>query len=557
MTLRRTGRLLAVAALACGLAACGKDGDGIAERDGGNGRPAQPQNGVGTITASFSAFPDALDPALANTAESRQVLWNVYTPLLTYRHAEGADGTELVPGLAEERPEISDDGRRYRLRLREGLRYADGSPVRAADFEHAIRRVLRLRSPGARFFRGIVGARAYERGRRAGADIAGIATDEREVTIRLTAPDGAFSHVLALGFAGLVPGDTPFRDMTRDPPPGAGAFRLADVRPGRGYVLADNRRFDVDDLPQAALARIVVRIERDTARQAQATVDGDVDLLGDPPPPGAIAEIRDRFDGERYREWVTGSASFFFLNARTPPFDDRRVRQAASIAVDRRALARAYGGLLAPACTFLPPTVPGHAELDPCPSGDPNQAPDVGRASALVQAAGARGREVIVYGYDEPAPRRAAQLLAAALNRIGLRARARIVEGATYYRTVGDARLRAQAGVADVFQDYPHPADLLELVDGRAIRPTRNPNLGNVDDPAIDRALARLNRAGDLGEAASGYAAIDRRLTTAAHLIPFGHRELTVFLSERMDTGDECAVAHPVYGADLSRLCEK
>ena len=80
-------------------------------------------------------------------------MWLVYTPLLTYRHAEGERGSELIPGLAERLPEISADGMTYRLRLREGLKYSDGTAVKASDFEHTVKRLLALGSAATGFLR--------------------------------------------------------------------------------------------------------------------------------------------------------------------------------------------------------------------------------------------------------------------------------------------------------------------------------------------------------------------------------------------------------------------
>ena len=56
-------------------------------------------------------------------------MWLVYTPLLTYPHEEGAAGIELIPGLAEDLPEVSADGLTYTFQLRDGLTYSDGTDV--------------------------------------------------------------------------------------------------------------------------------------------------------------------------------------------------------------------------------------------------------------------------------------------------------------------------------------------------------------------------------------------------------------------------------------------
>src|SRR6476469_6777801 len=92
----------------------------------------------GAITIAQGSQPDALDPALAYTSNSWEPLWLVYTPPLTYRRAEGTEGAELIPGVAEARPEISADGKTYSFKIRKGLKYSDGSPVAANDFEHAV-----------------------------------------------------------------------------------------------------------------------------------------------------------------------------------------------------------------------------------------------------------------------------------------------------------------------------------------------------------------------------------------------------------------------------------
>ncbi|HEX5954734.1 MAG TPA: ABC transporter substrate-binding protein, partial [Solirubrobacterales bacterium] len=109
----------AVAALT--IAACGdSDDEGSAPAEGGE------------VTIAQTSQPDFLDPALTYTANGIEPLWLVYTPLLGYRRAEGLAGAELIPGLAEDLPEISADGKTYTLTLRDGLRYSDGSAVKAS-----------------------------------------------------------------------------------------------------------------------------------------------------------------------------------------------------------------------------------------------------------------------------------------------------------------------------------------------------------------------------------------------------------------------------------------
>ena len=58
--------------------------------------------------------------------------------------------------------------------------------------------------------------------------ISGIEADDAtgEITITLTEPRGAFTYELAIPFAGVVPGDTPAKNQTKNPPPGAGRYMI-------------------------------------------------------------------------------------------------------------------------------------------------------------------------------------------------------------------------------------------------------------------------------------------------------------------------------------------
>ena len=255
----------AVAALT--VAACGdSDDDGSATAEGGE------------VTIAQTSQPDFLDPALTYTANGIEPLWLVYTPLLTYRRAEGLAGAELIPGLAENLPEISADGKTYTLTLRDGLLYSDGSAVKASDFEHTIKRVLNLESGGAPFYEIIVGADAYLKSNDPEADISGIETNDQtgEITIKLTEADSSFQNVLAQWFAGLVPGDTPFRNMTASPAPGVGPYMVTESVPNRQFVMEKNPEFaspNIPNIPVGYIDKITTEIVPNLSQQAQDVLD--------------------------------------------------------------------------------------------------------------------------------------------------------------------------------------------------------------------------------------------------------------------------------------------
>ena len=99
-----------------GLASCGKSSG----KEGG------------TLTGSFAGFPDYLDPALSFTAEGWTAMYNTYIPLLTYAHASGKAGSQVVPGLVKAMPKITNGGKTYTMDLQQGLHYSDGTPIKAS-----------------------------------------------------------------------------------------------------------------------------------------------------------------------------------------------------------------------------------------------------------------------------------------------------------------------------------------------------------------------------------------------------------------------------------------
>ena len=508
------------------------------------------------ITIGAAADLGAIDPALGASTGATEATWLVYTPLLTYRRAQGPDGTIVEPGLAEDKPRISAGGREYRLRLRERLEYSDGTRVRASDFEHAIKRVLALRSPGSGLFLGIEGARAYVDGGANEADIAGITTNDatREIRIRLTEGDGTFQNALATTFSAPVPAATPFTDRSGDPPPGVGPYRIARSVPGREFVLERNGRFYLTEFPRAELDTLTFRRVGSAQRQAGEVSAGRLDYMQDAPPPQLLPRVREEHEG-RFRDFATGSLSYFFLNPGKPPFDRLEVRQAANLAVDRREVARLLGGLLEPSCNSLPPTVPGYRRLAPCPHGDVRGAPDAARARRLVARAGAQGTEVVVWGpRDTGSGAAVAAYYTRVLNGIGLRARTQLVDFAAYAQTVGSAQTGAQTGFANFQQDLPHPANFLRQFSGATIAPENSVNLGRVNDTEITAAIERLRLEPDPRRVSAQWAAVDRKLAEGAYLVPLGHVKRTTFVSDRVKL-DDCAIVHPVYGNDLSSFC--
>src|SRR5262245_29315967 len=309
----------------------------------------------GSATVEMSTPPDYLDPQLGFTTEAAEADWIAYTPLLTYRHKSSPGGPELIPGLAARLPQISPNGKRYLLTLRKGLVYSNGAPVVASDFEYTIERAIRLGWGGRRFITDhVVGAREFKNG--SAKDIAGITTDDATGTIEilLRHPYGPFENVLALPATGLVPTGTPMRDLSRTPPPGVGAYRIANVVPNRSWTMVKNPGFallDIPDIPDGSLDRIKVRINPNRAAAADDVINDRAAGYDPGTPLPAVALGRARTLGnDRYQPVSIPSTSYFFLNDAMPPFNSELARRAVVTALNRPALARLSNDTLEPEC---------------------------------------------------------------------------------------------------------------------------------------------------------------------------------------------------------------
>ena len=500
--------------------------------------------------------PDYLDPQLGYTTKSAEADWIAYTPLLTYRHKGGGDGTELIPGLAESLPRISPDGRRYTLTLRRGLAYSSGRPVMASDFPYTIERAIRLGWGGKRFLtEHIVGAREYDDGLTEG--IAGITADDATGTIRiqLRGAYGAFSNVLGLPATGLVPAGTPMRDLSADPPPGVGAYVITDVARNKGWSMVRNpgfERLDLPNIPSGTLDRIRVRIEQ----KPRAAVEDVLANRADNFDPGTLLPLGtvDRIEAvadDRFDPKPIPSTLYFFMNQTVLPFSSELARRAVITALDRPALAELGGGMVQPECYLLPDGIPGHPG-GRCPYGDAEGDGDIADARELVAESGTAGQAITVWGEDAAPQRAYVRYYVHLLRRLGYAATAKLVTPSSYFETVGASATNPQTGFASWFNDFPNPSDFYTVVNANAIHPTGTLNLGRVDDLFIQQQLDELNLlpVDEIPSSGGGWRDLDDYTARKAYLAVFGTQQVPKLMSERIDF--DSAVLHPLFLSDWS-----
>jgi peptide/nickel transport system substrate-binding protein len=501
----------------------------------------------------FASFPDYMDPGLSYTAEGWTAMYDTYIPLLTYRHADGIAGSEVIPGLARSLPRITNGGKTYTLFLRKGLRYSNGKRVRASDFTYALERTLRLYSGGSIFYTDIVGARRFARTKRGG--ILGIKANDRtgRIVIHLVRPRGSFTDELALMFAAPVPRGTPMRDTSTDPPPATGPYVITDSEPGRGWSYARNPEWGsynsrlMPDLPSGHFEGMHISIVRNGSAEVSGVEEGRYDWMQNPPPPKRVAEFEHRYKGAQFRSEPTISTYYFWMNTRRPPFNDPRVRRAVNYAVNAEVLERIYAGGLTASHQILPANLPGHQPFDLYPY-------DLAKARKLIREAHPADRTVTVWTDNEIPNDEAGEYYVGVLRELGFHTKLKILNADYYFTVIGNRSTpNLDTGWSDWYEDYPHPNDFFQpLLDGKSILPTYNGNFANIDVPALNGKIAKLGREhlGPMQEAA--YAELDRSYMERAPWIPFGARTLSTFVSSAIDL--EKVIWNPTFGVDLTSL---
>ncbi len=535
--------LVAVFALAAvtsvGLVSCGGGGDDSGGKEGG------------TLNGTYASFPDYLDPALSYTAEGWTAMYTTYIPLLTYKHASGEEGSEVIPGLAKEMPKISADEKTYTLFLRPGLKYSDGTPVKASDFTYAVERLFKVNSGGSPFYTAIVGAEKFAETKTGG--IPGIETDDKtgKIVIHLTKPRGTFTNELGLMFVAPVPPDTPNTNQSTNPPPGTGPYMITKSDPSKGWSYERNPYWEkvngkaMPDIPSGHMDKINITLIRNPSTQVNDIEQGKFDWMQTQPPPDRYPEVKSKFEGTQFRVEKTISTYYFWMNNNRPPFDDPKVRQAVNYAVDPEALERIYVGSLVGTQQVLPPGMPGYEKIELYPH-------DLAKAKQMIKEANPSDMDVTVWGDNEAENEAAVTYYNDVLQQIGFKTTLKILNADNYFTVIGNQTTpELDTGWSDWFQDYPHPNDFFQpMLSGESILPTNNGNFAEIDVPEFNDKIARLGEVPLSPEVEAEYAALDKKYMEEAPWAPYGNRAVSTFVSDAIDL--DKVIFNLTFGQDLT-----
>ncbi|TNC71751.1 ABC transporter substrate-binding protein [Rubellimicrobium roseum] len=506
------------------------------------------QHRGGTLRLVASAAGGTIDPQINYTAQYWQVMQLVYDGLLTFKKAAGEEGGVVVPDLATEIPEPTNDGKTYVFQLRDGIKFSDGTDVGVDDVVASFQRIFKISGPtSGTFYNGIVGADACLASPADCTLEGGVVGDEaaRTVTINLVAPDPEFLLKISVPHAVILPAETPATDAGVNPIPGTGPYYFESYNPNESLVMARNPNFQEwsqDAQPDGYVDRIEYGFGLTDEAQVTAVQNGQADWMFDQPPADRLNEI-----GTQYAEQVHVNplTAFWYapMNTNLPPFDDVRVRQAVNYAIDRAALVQVFGGpvLAQPVCQILPPGFPGHE--DSCiytqSPGTTWTAPDMDKARALVEESGTAGQDVTIVVEDTTVSRGVGTYLQSVLTDLGYNASVNAISSNIQFTYIQNTNNNVQISVSQWYQDYPAASNFLNvLLSCASFHPGSDASI-NIAGYCNEELDARMQAAMELAvtdpEAANAeWAKIDQAFMEEAPMAPLFTPKAIDFLSTRV-----------------------
>jgi len=302
--------------------------------------------------------PPHLDPTAGAAAAIDEVLYaNVFEGLTRI----GPNG-EVQPDLAESWT-ISDDGKVYTFKLHTGVKFHDGTDFDANDVKFSLDRARAADSVNA------------QKALFAAIDSVDV-VDPATVKVTLKNPQGSFLYNMGWGDAVIVAPES--ADTNKEKPIGTGPFKFQNWAKGSSITLVKSDNYWGEPV---YLDKAEFRIVPDAAAAVPALLSGDVQAFPFFQPDG-VAQI----EGDPRFKVVVGSTegeTLLSINNKKPPFDQLKVRQAISYALDRKAIIDgASNGLGVPIGSHQSPASKAYIDL----TGEYPH--DVAKAKELLKEAG-------------------------------------------------------------------------------------------------------------------------------------------------------------------------
>ncbi|MFC9123972.1 ABC transporter substrate-binding protein [Streptomyces sp. NPDC057067] len=540
---RRVATAAAVSlALVAGLAACAgpKSSDDADGGSGGSGASGKPQKG-GTLTVLNSNPQEDFDPARLYTSGGGNVPSLVFRTLTTRNRENGAAGAEVVPDLATDLGTPSKNATVWTYTLKDGLKYEDGTAITSADIKYGIERSFAAElSGGAPYLRDwLIGGADYQGPYKDKKGLASIEVpDDKTIVFHLNKPEGEFPFLATQTQTTPVPKAKDTGTKYEEHPVSSGPYKVVtNENDGERLVLERNEHWsaETDEERKAYPDKIDVRSGLDSAvinqrLSASQGVDAAAVTTDTNLGPAELAKVSgDKKLAARVGTGHFGYTNYIAFNPKVKPFDNPKVRQAISYAVDRSSVINAAGGssLAEPATTYLPNQKSfGYTPYDHFPAGGTGNA---SKAKELLKEAGyPKGLKVtLTHSNDkdfETSPE-IATALQAALKKAGITVELKGLESNDYSDTIHSASKEPGFFLAHWGADWPSGGPFLApIFDGRQIvKDGANFNTGFLNDASVNKEIDEINKLTDLDAAATRWGALDKKIGEQALTVPLFH----------------------------------
>lgn len=445
--------------LACGLAVSATGMGTAATRSGAPARASVATHGAATgstLKIEYTTDFITLDPALALDLDGWMTVWSMLFDQL-YRFDRF---THFVPDIAVAMPTITNGGTIYTIPIRHGLHFSNGREITADDVVYSLIRDIdpATKAFGQSFFTAIVGANDFINGK--AKTVKGIQVLGRYLLrITLIHPQSVFINDLATSSSSVVPKEEVARwgkEWGRHPV-GSGPYELKQWTSGRQLVFVRNPYYHGK---RPSIGTIIYEVGANPSVALLRVQKGQADIAGDGLNGNDIVALRNDPTWSRY---LVGEPvpwpQWLQMNTRMKPFDNKLVRQAVAMAINRLDLIKVINGQGQLMEGQLPPMIPGY---DSSLKGYPY---DPAQARRLLAKAGyPHGFSTTLLYSDQPGlPSIVNQVIQQQLAQVGITAKLRdFPDPSTYLSYIAQPN-HAPILTSGWWEDYPDPYDFITL----------------------------------------------------------------------------------------------
>ena len=503
------------------LSGCGGSKDNGADAGNAGAVTAEGNN----LVVQLGPDPETMDPALNSAIDASNMIIHLFEPLLSM------DKDNNVIGGMAETWEVSEDGLTYTFHLREGLKWSDGSDFTAEDFVYTFKRMADPMTAAPYGHDLLCMVKGYDEAENGNVDALAVsAPDAQTFVVELSYPCVYFDKICA--FAALSPVNQATVEANGeswaiDPATYVcnGPMKIKEWVPGSHILMEKNENYWNAEAVTADTIKFVLMEDMNAAYSAYKT--GEVMFSRDVP----TEEIPNLRENPEFHVAPILGTYYVSLNLEREYFQDPKVRQALSLALDRQYIADTImQGTYSPAVNFVGPGVSDAeagssfqdttiAEYGEFFHVDDFEG-DLAKAKELLADAGypnGEGFPMIEYMTNDAGYNKAlAEYLQSAWGELGINTDIKIIEWASFTptRRNGDYDIARNGWV----YDYDDPSNMLNLFES-----TNGNNDGRYNNPEYDALIASARETVDKAEHYSLLHEAEQLLLNDMGMIPIAY----------------------------------